>query len=168
MVGLNAHILALNPYFAKGYDNAFLQGGVFCHKGKELIQIFPNDNKGNYFYIRSNGNAEYTKIGDNPKTYQDKSKMSIICIVNNANPNTLISNIRNTLLNFGNIDVTGSEHDREILLISELKGLGKDKIQYALQRLKNEVIIKVDFTIYSTFVPSKCDILNPCENGCLY
>lgn len=165
---LKEHILSLNSYFAKGYDNAFIQGGVFCHEGRDLKQIFPNDNKGNYFYIRKNGSTEYSKIGEKPIIYQDRERMSVICIVNDANPNILISNIRSTLLNFGDIDVTGAEYEREVILISELKGIGKDKIQHALQRLKSETIVKVDFTLFSTFVASNCKILNPCENGCLY
>lgn len=167
MVQLKKYILSNNPYLDKGYIHAFLKDGVFCHEGSDLLQIFPNDNVGNYFYIRNIDAPQYVKIGDHPKVYQDKNKMVMVCMVDKANPAILISNLRNTLLNFGNIDVTSSNQDRELILVSELRGMGKEKIQHALQRLNTQTIVSINFVLYTTFIPN-CNILNNCNNEYVY
>jgi len=164
---LAEHILANNKYFQKGFDNAFIQDGVYARDGRDLLRIFPNDNYGNFFYILGANRAEYHQVGQNPLMYQDIQKMTLVAVVDNANPEQVVSNIRSTLLTYKNINVTSASWNREIIVIDQLKGIGIDKIQQALQRLKNETIVQIEFTNFRQFVPSNCEIKNPCENGCL-
>lgn len=164
---LREYILSNNNYFTDGFDNAFQQDGIYCRRNNDLLQIFPNDNNGNYFYIRQIGNITFNKIQPKPYIYQDKTSYKLVAIVSNADPNKLINNLRSTLLNYSEIDVKDASFIRELIIIAELQRMKNNIIQKALQRLKNETIVSISFDLYSTFIASNCKIINPCNDECM-
>lgn len=174
-IAFKDYILSKNTYFDKGYANAFKDentSGIYVRDNSSLISLFPNDRLGNYFYLRNDTTLQFTLRAQENLTdfglgrlgFLDTMTVYLVAIVKNADVHTIINNLRNTAMMYNKISVVpiSAIWNREQIVIEELRGLEPAEIAGTLQRLKNEIIVRLQFTISNVFAPSKC-IDNPCK-----
>lgn len=171
---LGDHILAENTYFDKGYYNAFTDDGVIwgIENGNKRI-IFPLDTKGNYFYMRKNGDVTHspteqgrlTDCGVGRLAFPYTQPMTLIGIVKDADEYKLHNNLFNTLMLFSTYDAIpqSSSMVSEDVIRSEMEGAATGDIEAALQRHKNETIVRINFNIINVYIADNC-IVNPCKD----
>jgi len=162
-----------NPCFQTGYANAYkdsLTSGIYAKTEKGIKSIFPNDNDGNYFYLRSDPNATFnsktglTDCGIGRFNFDDRLSVYLVAIVRDADSYALIENLRNTALLFGGANAipTGAMWQRENVVITEMQGFEPEEVSKALQRLKKETIVRITLQFNTEFIPNTC-LIDPCK-----
>lgn len=162
-----------NPYFQNGYANAYkdtLTDGIYCRTEKGLESIFPADNKGNFFYLRSEPNATFSSktgisdCGIGRFNFDDRLNVYLVAIVRDADSYALIANLRNTALLFAKANVLPSSAmwQRENVVINEMQGFSEESIGNTLQRLKKETIVRLTLQVNTEFIPKNC-LIDPCK-----
>jgi len=171
--GLRDYILSKNKYFSNGFFNAFTDSksnSVYAYENGVLKSIFPEDNLGNYFYLRNDPNVKfsaktgYEDCGVGKLNFDDSLTVYLVAIVNDADEFELINNLRNTVLSAKSLIAipTAAMWQTENVLIDEMKGFEDSEIIDALARLKNQKMVKLTLTISKEYVPNTC-ITNPCK-----
>lgn len=166
-------ILNKNQYLVNGYYNAFTDSStssIYTHENGNLKSIFPEDNLGNYFYLRNDPNIKFTskigyqECGVGRFNFDDALTVYLVAVVNDADEFALINNLRNTVLGAKSLIAipTAAIWQRENVVIDEMKGFEESEIMDALTKLKNQTIVKLTLTISKEYIPSTC-INNPCK-----
>lgn len=171
---LRDHILSMNPYFTAGFANAYKEtasDAIYAvHEGNTRI-VFPQDNLGNYFYMRNEPNATYTAkqgfedCGEGRAMYDDRLNVYLVALMNGADDYELINNLRNSVLRFKGMNVipTAAMWQRENVLLTEMQGFEEDEITKAITNIKKGTnIVRLTLQVTKEFTPSKC-IDNPCK-----
>lgn len=176
LIAFKDYILTENTYFKSGYANAVKDletNRLFAYddKGKR-VEIFPTDNKGNYFFLRSDGDFRFDpraaeKVADckaQRVSFLDSLTIQLIAVMNKADEFILIENLRNTCMGYTALDVipTAASYNRENIVTQELRGLKRPDIDAALARLKNQSIVRLTITVYKLFIPGNC-VTDPCK-----
>lgn len=173
---LVTHILEKNAYLSKGFANAFkemVSSRILVEKGSDKLVLLPSDALGNYCYLRNDTQmkhqpAEMQRLSDTGTqrlTFNDTITVYLVVVVKNADAYLLLENLKNTCMSFAEMNVVpmNSQWNREAVLADELSGMKQDDIRAALQRLKNETIVKLQLNVSKEYVPSNC-IVNPLKS----
>lgn len=166
---LKEHILAENKYFRAGYANAYKDDTtheIWVREGKDVKRIMPADSLDNYFYLRNEAWTKYeakepqrlTDTGTQRLSFLDTMSVQLVAVVNNADAYRLIENLRNTVLMYEGLNVvpvTGS-WNREQVVATELAKMRIEDVNGALQRLKDEIIIRLSLSVSKNFIPANC------------
>lgn len=168
---IKEHIALNNSYFATGYANvvrdATLNAVVTANKDK----IFPSDKYGAYFYLRNETAMNFTakpneRLSDcgTMMPYDETMVVYLVAVVNDADPYILLENLRNTLVAYKGASITFSNANwnREDITRTEMQGSAAEDIAAALGRLKKQTIVRLTMTVAMSYVPSKCETVNPC------
>ncbi len=172
---LKDYILDKNRYFNKGYADVYKDAvlqGIYTSAITDRQCVFPNDALGDYFYLRQEPAMRHeamqqeriTDNGTQRLVFMDSIIINLVAVVDKAQALVVIDNLRNTLMSYSalSIEPVNSYWNREQIVADELAGMKAENIQAALQRLKNETIVKIAFRTSKLFVPSDC-INNPCK-----
>lgn len=177
---LRDFILLKNPYFDKGFANAFKENKTNWIWTRDisgdLISVAPQDTYGNYFYLRNDEGIVHTPkpgistYGAGHTTYLDVMRVNMIGVLKDGDPFAVVDNIINT---FGmyqpSKDITmqliSSNWNREQILINELSGVKDNDIMAALQRLGEHLIFKIIVSFSKYRMPTSCinPICTPCN-----
>ena len=162
-------ILGRNPYFNCGFANVYKDDtthAVWVRDEADLMAVFPNDTLGNYFYLRNETGVKHeaapaerlADTGTQRLLFLDTMTVQLVAIVQHADEYMLIENLRNTAMQYRllNIEPTASKWNREQVMVEELAGMKSEDIQAALQRLKNETIVRLTMKVSKVFVPGNC------------
>lgn len=170
-IALKDYIIGKNEYFTAGFANAFSvdDGGVYVSDNMGYKCVMPNDALGNYFYLKNANDITHNKAADisdcgTNKAYNDIINVTLIAIVNDADEFELINALRNTVISYPDMTIVPfkTSFNRESVVIAEMRGAEKEEIQYALQRLKNETIVRLELRVTKQYFASNC-VINPCE-----
>ncbi|OSZ79106.1 hypothetical protein CAP35_12895 [Chitinophagaceae bacterium IBVUCB1] len=170
---LKDYILEHNTYFSKGFANAYKDeqtAKVMVSRGSDKIVLLPADTLGNYCYLRNDMQMKHqpqesqrlTDSGTQRLTFSDTITAYLVAIAKNADAYQLLENLKNTCMAYADMSVVpvSSNWNREQVMHEELQGMKQDDVQAALQRLKQETIVKLQVNINKHYVPSNC-IVNP-------
>jgi hypothetical protein len=173
---LKDFILQKNPYFSKGFANAYKDdttNAVFVKDGKDIQRVMHADTLGNYFYLRNDAWTKHetkeperlTDTGAQRLTFLDTMSVQLVAIVSNADAYKLIDNLRNTAMMYPKLDVipVASSWNREQVVSTELAKMTAEDIHAALQRLSNETIVRIALSVCKSFAPVNC-IIDPFNN----
>lgn len=166
---LKEYILDKNKYFDNGFANAYKDNSthaVWVREHKDLIRIMPADTIGNYFYLRNETWTKYeakepqrlADTGAHRLTFLDTMSVQLVAVVDSADPYMLLENLRNTVLMYPALNVvpvTGS-WNREQVVSTELAKMRIDDVNAALQRLKEQTIVRLSLSVTKTFIPTNC------------
>lgn len=171
-ISLTKWILEKNKYFSNGYHSAYRdKGKILGKKGKDSVLLFPLDTKGNYFYLRIDGeisasenvNGRAMNCGPGRTMYEDTATVYLVAIAKNADPLALINNLRNTALTFTEMNVSPNSFqiNREEVTKAEMAGSSKEDIDKALANLKTETIVRLRMNVTLNYTAKNC-ITDPC------
>lgn len=162
-------ILGKNPYFNRGFANVYKDDttkAICAREGKDFTVVFPSDTLGNYFYLRNDTGLKHEampaeRVSDNGTQrlmFLDSMTLQLVAVVKNADEHLLIENLRNTAMQYQLLyaEPLSSKWNREQVVIEELAGMKSEDIQAALQRLKNETIVRLSLKLSKVFVPGNC------------
>lgn len=167
-------ILLKNPYFQKGFANAFKENVTNTvlsrQKSGDLLIVSPQDSYGNYFYIRNDeGIVHVPKSGTSTygaghTNYQDTMRINIVGIIKDGDPLLVTDNIINTISMYKPgtdtmLQLISSNWNREQIIISELAGMSQDDIAGALQRLGRHLVFRTTCNFSKMRFPTSC--INP-------
>lgn len=170
-------ILEKNPYFATGYADAFVMpedGRVMIYDGTGFKPIFPNDNVGDYFYMRSDDGVSFSvqdaqRISDYGATRYvslDTATYHLVAVVKDADRYMLVNNLRNTLAMYSGMYLipTSALWVAEAVVVNELSGIPEADLQNVMQRLGKHTIVRITLTMSRTYVSNECinDICKTC------
>lgn len=166
---LKDFILDKNTYFSTGFANAVKDAelqAVVVKDGNEMKRLLPDDTRSNYFYIRNDTTIKHeskpaerlTDSGTQRLTFHDATTCYLVAIVNNADIYVLLENLKNTVMMYEGMHVqpVASNWNREQVIKEEMAGMRKEDVAAALQRLKNETIVKLTLTVSKIFIPGNC------------
>lgn len=166
---LKDFILEHNTYFHKGFAHAYKDDtthAVWVRQGKDSTRLMPADTLGNYFYLRNDAWLKHeakepermTDTGTQRLAFLDTMSVQLVAIVNNADAYILVQNLRNTAMMYDKLHVVPvtSSWNREQVVSTELAKMRMEDINAALQRLKDETIIRIALSVSKTFIPSAC------------
>lgn len=176
-IAFRDYILSQNTYFDAGYAIAYKDAEtkqVLCRDDKGNVSVLMPDDRKDMFYIRLDGDIKFnpdtksraSDCGVGRLGFQDSLSGYIVCSVKEADPFKIVNNIRHTIQKYTGWDMcfaTNSNIIRELVVYSELSGLKETDISSALQRLKNQTIVKIGFAIVQSYQPTNC-IVNPCKD----
>lgn len=171
LTAIKNYILEHNTYFAHGYDNAWLDeanGGVSL--GEKVL--FPNDNLGNYFYLRMPNQIRFdysaaARIDDCSNTPSPTGEVVLVASIKGGSPDKLITNLLNTIGSYNaELRFSSAVYQSEVVVQQEMRGFKKETVNAALARIGKNKIVSITFAVSTEFrlrkVTSGC-ILNPCE-----
>lgn len=180
---LKDFILLKNPYFSKGYANAFKENveNIVWSRGisGELIPVAPRDDFGNYFYLRNDEGIIHEQrpgimqYGAGHTQYLDTIRVNIVGVLKEGDAMLVVDNIINTVAMYESqvrrqditLRLVTSNWNREQIVISELSGIDANDINAALKRLGRHVVFKVIVLFSKLRTPTSCinDICQPCS-----
>lgn len=173
---LACYIMAENTFFHDGYANAQrdeVNGSIYHQQGRDREVILPDDRKGNYFYLRNEPQMIYeampaerlTDSNAQRLSFLDTQLVQLVASVHHADAYRLIETLRNTCMKYGrmNVQPISSIISREQVFIEEMPRLKQEDRLAALQRLKDETIVKLTLRVTKLFVPGSCSG-DPCQN----
>lgn len=168
---LKDFILEHNTYFDNAFDNTFQNSSNGLVLDNQNT-VFPNDQLGNYFYLRLPDemrfvyNAAKYKIEDCGFSFGISGRLYLIAYVHNGNTDVLFENMVNTLQQFTNADLTfiNGSFEKEAIVMQELKKISQKSIQAALQNMnEKDALVSIIFEIATNFKQKKLSCLpNPC------
>ncbi len=163
------YILQYNDCFVRGFANAYKDNAtntVWVKDGTDLKCLLPADVYGGYFYLRNDTTIKHealpqervTDSGTQRLVFLDSITLYLVAIVKDADEFQLIEDLRNTCMSYDSMNVVpvSSNWNAEQVLAEELAKMKQEDIQAALQRLKNETIIKLTLNVTKPFVPNDC------------
>lgn len=163
---LGIHILANVTALRYGIVDAEFEigHGVYGTVNNKKEMLIPNDRLANYLFIVTgdiiNHNAVFS-VSDcaNKQSYQDNAQIDIV-VVSDVCKYDMLADIRKALQTFtgANILLIKTDISRNAIVRAYMSGRDKDDIERALQRYKNETIIKITATITTN--------VNGCANQC--
>lgn len=176
---LRDFILLKNPYFQKGFANAFKENVTNTvlsrQKSGDLLIVSPQDSYGNYFYIRNDEGIVHQpkqgimQSGAGRTSYMDTLRVNIVGIIKDGDPLLVTDNIINTFAMYDPgkdtiITLVSSNWNREQIIISELAGMEANDIAGALQRLGSHLVFRTTALFQKLRVPTSCinEICAPC------
>ena len=167
---LKEFILSKNTYLTKGYDSAYVDSEGNINDGKEAI--FPDDQLGNYFYLRLPKNITFNydnnfKVNDCDRPLVTNTQVILVCCMRDADPDLLMGNLLSTVQKFDPlITIQSGILKSEEVVTQELSKIKKENLQAAFQRLDaNYTIISITFMMSAGFQFSKLTCLtNPCKS----
>lgn len=164
---LRKYILTTNPYFSEGLANVYLdpENGIANENGV----VFPDDTRGNYFYLRLPDNVTFANgfefsITECLPGLGINAQIVLVAIVNNADEDKLLQNLVNTIQSFGNYNKTFQTaiYKKEVVVRQELSWMTPENLSAVLQRLPDSAIVSVTFTLINEFIFNDC-IIDPCS-----
>lgn len=174
---LKDFILDKNPYLNAGFANAYKDDAtqaIYMRENLELKPVFPADNYGNYFYLRNEESIRHeaqleqrtTDNGAQRLTFLDAITVQVVAIVKDADAYQLIENLVNTAMMYEGayVQPLTTIWNREQIVATELKGMKADDVQSALQRLRDETIVRITMNVSKYFIPGNC-IENPIKQS---
>ena len=169
LANIKQFILDNNSYFNNGYDDVYQNEKGMIGNNNELI--FPADNRGNYFYLRLPKNIgfkydEKYRTNDCIAPLIITSQIILVAQVKGADPDILLNNLLNTVLNIGHAFViTGAIMKAEEVILQELAKIDPINIDAALKNLDvNNTLVSISFNYSTQFVTQKLScITNPCK-----
>ncbi len=173
---IKAHIEATNPYFQHGFAAAWQDeetGGIFARDRSELASIFPSDRLGDYFYLRDEktaaiaGGPQHSTGGCCPDGGATLTgSVHLVAIVRKADADVLAENLINALALHTDdaISLTSVLWNREDVTEREMERANKEDFFAALQRLTDETIVSITFSlsVEMDFRAADC-FPNPCS-----
>ena len=156
---LAAHIIEHNPFFSSGFGNAWQDeetGYVYADVNSGRKAIFPDDRLGNYFYLRPTGNVIFQEDQDRFPRYDCKMSGTmakvdvrlVAVVTTSADADLLMQRLINTLgFSDALIQLGNGNLNREQVVVTEMRYAEADEKLQALQNLKKEVIVSIDFTM---------------------
>lgn len=166
---LRDFILEHNNYFSTGYANAYKDDNthaVWVKVGRDYKRIMPADALGNYFYLRNDTWIKHeakeperiTDTGTHRLGFLDTMSVQLVAVVNNADAYKLVLNLRNTVLMYSQLNVVPvtSSWNREQVVSTELAKMKIEDVNAALQRLKDETIVRLALSVSKSYIPSEC------------
>jgi len=177
---LKDYILAQNPYFQKGFANAFKvrnvgsdsNSKVFSRdKSGDLVVVSPQDTFGNYFYLKNETGITYRAayaITGTDTVYEETINIAFVAFLKEGDNMKVANNIKNTLMMYNKCSVRAIPvnvvWNREQIIIEELAGISDDDIAAALQRLGSWTVVKLNFQFIKPSEVSRCieDICSVC------
>lgn len=173
---LACFIMSKNTFFHDSYANVHrdeTSNAIYHTQGNERKMVLPNDKLGNFFYLRNEPAITYEAIPAERLTDSNAQRLSfldtqlvqLVAVVQYADAYRLIELLRNTCMLYEDMNVqpVSSVANREQVLLEEMPKMKADDMQAALQRLKNETIIRLTLRVSKMFIPGSC-ITNPCQN----
>lgn len=151
LTAFKEYILDTNTYYSNGFDDVYLDETKGIVAGKEIV--FPNDNLGNYFYLRLPNSFRFdysaiSRISDCVSSPAITGEMTIVACVRNGNADNMVTNLLNTVVTYnGSWRLRGVMYRSEDVVIRELARMSKENISAALSRLGNHTIVAVNFEI---------------------
>lgn len=172
-ISLKDFILEKNTYLNKGYHDAFRdKGKILSPKGKDFISVFPADTKGDFLYLRVDGEISANEnsggktmgCGTGRIMFEDTTTVYLVAIVNDAEPFKLLNNLRNTCMLFSEMSVVPNQFllVKEEVVRAEMTGAKSTEIDTALKNLKSQTIIRLRLSITKNYTAKDC-ITNPCK-----
>lgn len=168
---LKDFILENNNYFRAGFANAYkddVSNAVWVKEGKDFKKLLPTDTLGNYFYLRNDAWLRHeTKeperlmdTGTQRLAFLDTMSVQLVAVVNSADAYKLIQNLRNTVMMYSALNVVPvtTSWNREQVVSTELAKMPMEDVNVALQRLKDETIVRLALSVSKSFIPSDCII----------
>lgn len=169
LTAIKDFVLQYNPYFSAGYSDVYMDETKGYIANDKVI--FPNDNLGNYFYLRLPHDVgfDYTpasRVDDCSNTPNPTGDVTIVAIVKDANPDKLIQNLLNTISGYNaTVRLKGAKYNSANVTLTELGRASKEVKEAALKRLKH-TIVSITFTLSVPFtlrrITSNC-IIDPCQ-----
>lgn len=161
-------IKAAYPIFATGYHYAklFDDKGLMVTESKgEMEWVGINDIKGNYFYIRVGSDIGAEKTGgysDCGGAIQEVYPCYLVAVMTGVDELQVKDALINLLLN-AKQRIRRQSIDKVAIMQSELKGLKKEIINAAIARLKDKVLVRIEFDVLRTFQSRKCNDFELCS-----
>jgi hypothetical protein len=168
-------ILSKNTYLHHAYANAYKDERtkmLLAKNWHDVISMLPDDTKGNYCYLRVDTTIKHEpqvqeRVSDNGAqrlVFLDTVTLYLVVVVDDADAYKLLNNLRNTCMMYEDMDLqpTASNWNREQILMEEMAGMRGEDITAALQRLKNETIVKLTIKASAQYIPSTC-ITDTCK-----
>jgi hypothetical protein len=161
-----SEILAYNPYFDRGFDNAYLSTkGVAS--GEDVL--FPNDTLGDYFYIRQTGvtisSPKQLAISSCSTPYMAMQNAVLIAVMRDGDRVQLLNNLVSTL-SWLKVAFGAAQLQAETVITQEIGHMGADVLNAALARLDNTAIISINFSYnleLSYYTKSPDCLPKPCK-----
>lgn len=157
-------LLEYNTYFNDGYDDVYITETGIVANNKI---VFPNDKKGNYFYLRLpdsvtiNNTSEY-KISDCRSAMGLSVDTFLVASVSKADADVLLDNLISTLASMG-LKIKSAIWQKHKVVMQELAKAGAEAQQKALQNV-NTTLVSVRFEYNGTYEPTSLNcITNPCS-----
>lgn len=161
---LGTFILEYNKYFGESFTDVSLSPYTYYIMSGEQ-PVFPADNLGNYFYLRT---PNYTKFDYGKQNIQMEGvngiglniPLTLVACVRSANPDTLLENLITTLsqINFTqdalpyDIKFIQCTSQKEIVIMQELSKMPVETIKSAIMAVdKDYAIASITFTISSPY-----------------
>lgn len=168
IIQLKNFIKSKNTYFNEGIAEVYqdADAGLVDTNG---VPVFPDDTRGNYFYFRLSDSLSFTQsneaaISDCFPGFLASSNITLVAVVNNANPDILLNNLFSTIQLFGGAQrsITSAILRSQAVARQELSFMSADNLKAALQRIPQETtIVSINFTISNPVNLNEC-VNNPC------
>jgi len=153
--GIIGFILDNNKYYTGGYSA----------NGANIREVFPDDTRGNYFYIRipntiDVSNAAAFKVSDCATAAGIEMKAKLVAVIRGGDPYVMVENMISTFQNL-QLRVTSIVIDSEVVIDAEVSGDEERKIAKA--RSVDFTIISLNFVMNYIFKPKDLSCLvSPC------
>lgn len=163
-----------NPYLTKGFNHAWIDdetGQVFAAYGKEMIAVFPNDQLGDYFYMRTPQRINFSEAKDYKmveclRGTAVSGQVILVACVRDADSDQLVHNLANTLQSYSSdLMLNSAIFQSEFVMLQELAKMKEENISAALARIKPDMtFVSLTFTMRSEFqyTPLQC-MTKPCK-----
>lgn len=159
------YILTKNTYFQNGYSDVIQDVKGIIRNGQQIV--FPDDKKGNYFYLRQPDKFDITastmaKISDCRGGVAYKGDITLVAYLTNADANTVISNLVVTLLGISEVYLKSAIVQPERVVLNELSKSSDDVKKKGMANIHSKMtLVSVIFTVEEDIL-SKC-ITDPCK-----
>lgn len=168
ITGFRDFVLEQNTYLVKGYAPAYAENGKVYVNNPEREEVAINGDDGNYFYIRVDGDMTFpvergskaTDCGAGRVGFLDTMPVVMVVVMQNADPYTLLNNMRNTALSYSGMAIlpTGAQLVREMVVAEETG----DYFEDVMRNMGNQTIIKIKLTLAKSYRANTC-IIDPCS-----
>lgn len=167
-----------NTYFQTGFAEAWEDAETGCVFGYNdtgnKVAVFPNDNLGNYFYLRNEKKtgfalAQHYAVSDCFNAGMEmRSPVHLVAIVKNGDPEMLLQNLCNTLQFYkgAQIALNNAVWNAEDVIASEMSQAGDQDILAALQRAEDYAIVRVSFNVINKVPIQQLSCITPPYKTC--
>lgn len=159
---ISDYILAQNTYFDAGYSDVYKNENGHILSGE--TPVFPADNLGDYFYLRLPQAVTFdlvTPQEDCQFSYNANGAITLVAFVMNADADTLLHNLANTLQGYGTtVRLSRGVYQSEVVVLQELD---KENAVNVLANLdKDMTIVSITFNVVQP-VSLRC-VTKPCTS----
>ena len=168
------YIIQENDYFCKGYCDVVKDDTtnlIYTNTFPDRLVIFPNDQLGDYFYLRNNAIVEFNQATEFAISdcisgaTQLIIPIVMVTVMRNVDPFILLQNISSSLSVYQETLLFNSSNwNREQIVAEELRGASTKEIEAAKNRLQNFTLLSFSFRLIIPFSYLKTNcITNPCK-----